>query len=121
MKGGKAMSKSAIDFNHLRTYTGGDVSVEREILGMFVHQAEMWLRLLDDPSDDSAWQDVVHTIKGSSRGVGAFQVAILCEKAETLIGEASLEERGHVFNEIKSAISDVFACIDDYMSGTNVA
>ena len=51
-----------------------------EVLEIFREQASMWSPLLD-PSVDG-WRDAVHTVKGASRGVGAFALGDACERAE---------------------------------------
>ena len=75
-----------IDFNHLNQYVAGDADLTREIFGMFQHQVEMWLRMLKVDADDDTWATTSHSIKGSARAVGAMELGLLCERAETLIG-----------------------------------
>lgn len=81
------MSDTAIDFDHLNRYVGGDVELTREVFGMFIHQAEMWGRGLVADADDAVWESVTHSLKGSARAVGATGLAEMCERAEDLVGE----------------------------------
>jgi HPt (histidine-containing phosphotransfer) domain-containing protein len=62
-----------IDLIHLRRMTLGDSSLEREVLTMFLTQADRLLgELAALPSDAGP---LAHTLKGSARAVGAFGVA----------------------------------------------
>ena len=72
----------AVDFKHLEIYAGGDMALVEEVLGLFREQAAMWVRLLDVGAPAEAWRDAAHTLKGSSRGIGAFALADACEAAE---------------------------------------
>ena len=37
----------AVDFAYLETYAAGDAALVEEVLGLFRHQAELWMPLLD--------------------------------------------------------------------------
>ncbi len=101
-----------IDFAHLNQYVGGDPDLTREVFGLFRNQVEMWGRGLTADADDDLWSNVLHSLKGSARAVGAMELAAACEKAEDLTGDdrrpgarevavESLEHRiSQVLNEI---------------------
>ncbi|WP_170144856.1 Hpt domain-containing protein [Litorimonas taeanensis] len=76
-----------IDFEHLNQYVQGDISLTKEVFGLFKHQVEMWGRLLDPAADDDSWGSVIHSLKGSAKAVGATGLAERCERAEQLVGE----------------------------------
>lgn len=76
-----------IDFDHLNQYVGGDPDLTREVFGLFRNQVEMWGRGLTADADDDMWYNVLHSIKGSARAVGAMGLADECEKAEALVGD----------------------------------
>ena len=82
-------SDTEIDFDHLNQYVGGDASLTAEVFGLFKHQVEMWGRALVVDADDETWESVTHSLRGTALAVGATKLAELCEKAETLIGEAN--------------------------------
>ncbi|MFN3353464.1 MAG: Hpt domain-containing protein [Brevundimonas sp.] len=69
----------AVDFAVLDRSTGGDDAVAEEILELFVEQAGLWSRLLDDPE---AQRDACHTIRGTAAGLGAHDLAEACAAAE---------------------------------------
>ena len=70
-----------MDFSYLEGFAAGDRVVIGEVLALFVQQAEAWGPQIDTASAD--WRDVVHTIKGSARGIGANALGDLCAQAET--------------------------------------
>lgn len=109
------VNTSAIDFEHLRTYTGGDTAVEQEILGVFIQQADIWVRMLQSSDDDKAWVDAAHSLKGSARGVGAWRVAEICEQAEQLADDSTLEERDTAIDNLKTAIADTVYFIQQHL------
>ncbi len=63
-----------IDLAHLSIQTMGDRDLEREVLGMFVDQAQSVRRQLAI-ADLKERLFLAHTLKGSARGVGAFPIA----------------------------------------------
>ena len=70
----------AVDFGYLEIFAAGDRGVISEVLALFRQQAEAWARSLD--AADLGWRDVVHTIKGAARGVGANALGDICARAE---------------------------------------
>ena len=69
-----------MDFAYLENVVAGDRGVIAEILQMYCEQAALWQARLAGPDDD--WRDVVHTIKGASRGIGAVALGDVCERVE---------------------------------------
>ena len=71
-------AKAVIDLEHLARYTGGDATVNAEILRLFDAQANDLVDRLQsilDARDAKSWKEVTHTIKGAARGIGAFDMA----------------------------------------------
>lgn len=97
---------SAVDFDYLESYAGGDMQVVREVLAMFRTQAETWRAQLDAP--DRGWRDLTHTMKGSALGIGARTLGQTCARAEQ--GDASLAP------EVRAALDEAVAEIDGYLS-----
>ena len=84
-----------VDLAQLDRYTGGDRVINREILLIFDAQCREMLGQLESlashTADGKAWRDIVHTLKGAARGIGAFSLgesAAEAEKAETGQGTA---------------------------------
>ena len=69
-----------VDFGYLESFAAGDRQVVSEVLTLFRQQAEAWAGSLD--AADPGWRDVVHTIKGAARGVGANALGDVCAEAE---------------------------------------
>jgi len=98
-----------IDLAHLRRYTLGDRPLELEILGLFVDQLPITIGALKSAASDKEWGMAAHTLKGSSRAVGAWSLATLAERAESLGGRSSASERGKVVRRLEHAADDVRA------------
>jgi HPt (histidine-containing phosphotransfer) domain-containing protein len=98
-------SGGAVDFGYLESYAG-DAAVVAEILDMFQAQAAKWTPQLD--AGDPAWRDVVHTIKGTARGIGAGALGDACALAE-----AEGPER---LGEVRAELAAALAAIADYQA-----
>jgi len=70
----------AVDFPYLEGFCAGDAAVIEEVLNLFREQAALWARMLS--ADNAGWRDAVHTLKGAARGIGAFDLGAVCERAE---------------------------------------
>jgi HPt (histidine-containing phosphotransfer) domain-containing protein len=98
----------AVDFGYLEGFAAGDSGVVDEVLELFREQAALWTPMLD-PSHDG-WHDAVHTVKGAARGVGAFALGDVCERAEA--GQESLEG---VKTALDAALMDIAAYAHEQM------
>ena len=81
-----------VDRAHLASFTGGDESIDRDLLESFVEKSAVYLEQLAS-SVHSGWREMSHKIKGAARGIGAFDLGNLAEKAETL---TSVEEKQEI-------------------------
>jgi HPt (histidine-containing phosphotransfer) domain-containing protein len=76
----------AIDRAHLARMTHGERDLEREVLQLYTTQADLLLSRmrLEPPGQlpSAAVAALAHTLKGSSRGIGAWQVAAAAEALE---------------------------------------
>ena len=68
----------AVGFGYLEDFAAGDRRVVTEVLQLFLTEAEGWRERLDG----SGWADLLHTMKGAGRGVGAHALGEVCERAE---------------------------------------
>ena len=94
-------SKSVVDFKYLEDFAAGDMRVVTEVLALFRDQAQAWAEKL--AASDAGWQDTVHTIKGSARGVGAFALGEAAQRAEELGPSVLTLVRG----ELQAAVADI--------------
>ena len=75
---------SILDRDHLARYTLGDVALEQEVLGLFIGQIPETIARLRSCGEPDLWRRAAHTIKGSARVVGAWQLADVAARAEAL-------------------------------------
>jgi hypothetical protein len=92
-----------VDFGYLEGFAAGDRQVVADVLRLFRQQAEIWAASLDGA--DPGWRDVVHTIKGAARGVGANLLGDICARAET-DGAGGLPA---VRSALEAAVTDIQA------------
>ena len=102
----------AIDFDHLRQYTGDDDALVAEVLGMFAEQTRMWMRALDPSAEDATWSAAAHALKGSAKTIGAAELGELCGRAEEMVGEGDWAPRREwIAGEIASQVATLDADI----------
>jgi HPt (histidine-containing phosphotransfer) domain-containing protein len=70
-----------VDLAHLARSTMGDRSLEREVLALFARQATLLLDRMRQ-AEAASVAGIAHTLKGSARGIGAWQVADAAERLE---------------------------------------
>lgn len=99
--------KEPIDRTHLARYTLGSPTLEREILGLFLAQLPLSIEQLRFAATDREWQIAAHTIKGSARAVGAWEIAELARDAEQSAGIADEAERDRTLTALEGACETV--------------
>ena len=103
-----------LDLVHLSRYTLGNRGLEAELLGLFRVQAELYAERLATAESDKDWKDTAHSLKGSARGLGAWELGDLAEKAEQMASEPAA--RALLVAQIRSAIGAVNFFIDELMA-----
>lgn len=100
-----------IDYQHLDKYVSGDAALRDEILEIFAEQLEMLVLRFDALQHDNDWKDTAHTLKGAARGVGAWELGMLGERAEELVGAApgKAEARASLLVSIRHKAGEVLA------------
>lgn len=96
----------AVDFDYLEGFAAGDMQVVTEVLALYQQQAEGWLAKLDTAGD--GWRDLVHTIKGASRGIGANTLGDVADRAEK--GDPSMAP------QVREALNAALADIEGYLT-----
>lgn len=94
-----------VDLVHLSRQTLGDRDLEIEVLGLFVNQSVLYLKRLQSAKSVSERKQVAHTILGSARGLGAWQVA----------KEAALFEASCTIKSDCDRLSDAVASANAYI------
>lgn len=92
-----------VDFDYLEGFAAGDRQVVLEVLAVFQQQVQVWARALD--AGEPGWREMVHTIKGAARGVGANALGEACATAEVR-GESGLPA---VRQALAAAAADIAA------------
>jgi HPt (histidine-containing phosphotransfer) domain-containing protein len=85
----ESLQLTPVDLKHLRRYTMGDVSLEREVLDLFLGQLPQTMAALGTAKTEKEWKIAAHTLKGSGRAVGAWRIARIAEQAERSEGIAN--------------------------------
>lgn len=111
MPGGEAAPVSdasrPIDMEHLARQTMEDRALEQEVLTLFIQQALGVAKKL--PSADKAERlMLLHGLKGSARGVGAFAIAECASEIETRPDDPLLWKH---LDDLVEAAADFIAAI----------
>lgn len=104
------MQGSKIDLAHLNRMAGGDKDLMIEVLSLFREQSEMWKKLLDSSQPTNDWLIGAHTIKGSARGIGAWELGEICSKAEeAALSHTLTKDEKYIWRE------QIIQCLEDAM------
>ena len=95
-----------IDLVHLARFTLGNRGLEREVLELFAGQMPSLLADLESARTEKAWMVAAHTIKGSARAVGAWQLARTAEAAEALTRNPDRQARQQSIAAVRAAFAE---------------
>jgi HPt (histidine-containing phosphotransfer) domain-containing protein len=118
LKKAQAMPAQLFDRDHFGHMTGQDIALQREILGMFRDQSDLWRRLLIADAPVHTWRDAAHTLKGSARGLGFWALAEACETAEQL-AQSGLRDGPLVAHElaaVRARLDEALALVDETLA-----
>ncbi|MEL6297423.1 MAG: Hpt domain-containing protein [Pseudomonadota bacterium] len=98
--------ESAIDRTHLARYTLGNPELEAEILDLFSGQVATLLKAVLSAESQAEWRFATHSIKGSARAVGAWDLAETAERLEQLTpkSNAANAEIEHLIEAVAEAV-----------------
>jgi HPt (histidine-containing phosphotransfer) domain-containing protein len=111
-------SLAAVDLAHLARYTGGDRSLNAEVLRLFVNQAAELMGQLQtviEARDAQTWKHITHSIKGAARGIGAFELADVAADAEPLDLVQQRAEALAALTDLKTRAEAVHRFVDSYL------
>jgi HPt (histidine-containing phosphotransfer) domain-containing protein len=103
-------AEPVLDLAHLARMTLGDKSLEAEVLALFDRQAGILLARMRQAPPAAAGA-FAHTLKGSARGIGAWQVAAAAEMVERLAAEPGPADLADVLDRLAGAIDEARATI----------
>ena len=106
--------EQAIDVDHLARMTLGDRSLEREVLQLFDRQAEMLLARMRQSAPAVAGA-FAHTLKGSSRAIGAWRVALAAEAVELAAAAGNGAEVNAAIIRLDGAIGEARGVIAEFL------
>jgi HPt (histidine-containing phosphotransfer) domain-containing protein len=107
-----------IDLEHLARYTGGEKTLNAEILKLFDAQVTDMVGQLNavlDLRDAKRWREIAHTIKGAARGVGAFGMGEAAAAAEP-IDPANAEKARAAIDNLQAEAQTVRGFIQSYLA-----
>ena len=113
------MTATPIDLDHLARYTGGDRTLNTEILRLFNGQVNSMvgeLLAVLQQRDVRKWRQVTHTLKGAARGVGAFAMGDAAAAAEPIDPAQSQDRAIQVIEALRVEGEAVQAFIEDYLA-----
>lgn len=113
-------ARQPVDLEHLGQYTGGEVDLNAQVLEMFADQcAQALIRLhsLIDARDARTWREILHTLKGSALGVGAFPLAEELAAAETINPELTPAAAVSALESLQSRSNMVSTFVATYRHG----
>lgn len=106
-------SKKPVDLVHLSRQTFGSKELENEVLGLFVSHSKQCIDRLRVATTDKEWTDILHTIKGSARAIGAWNTGNLAEQYEQKVKHLTKNEKAEVLVEMQKDIEQTV----DFISG----
>lgn len=104
-----------IDWAHLSRFTLNDKQLENEVLGLFAMDAPRYLAKMLAARVPKDWIEAAHTLKGSARAVGAWNVA---ECAEALQLNAQLTAGDHAELAVSRSMTDSLERLHRAVLGT---
>lgn len=100
--------KSPIDPVHLARQAQGDPALEQEVLELFLAQAIAVRDELKVAVDDTARRQLAHSLVGSARAVGAFDLADCAQELEAGPHTPALMERlGVLVEEVRDFVANL--------------
>ena len=101
---GAEKALEVLDLDHLERQTMGDKALAAEVLQLFTVQARSIAQSLAGPVCEADTRRLVHTLAGSARGIGAWQVADLAASVENAGGTGDLSALFEAVHAVEVAI-----------------
>ena len=109
-----------VDLAHLSRYTGGDATLNAEVLRLFSGQSgELVGKLKDqlEAGDAKSWRETAHSLKGAARGIGAFELADFAAAVEPIDPKSDKPRAHAALHELSNSAQMVQWFIDEYLGG----
>lgn len=101
--------EQVMDMEQLNMFTSGDRQEEKELVELFMDQAQETLSVLEQCAhqhDLKGWKDAAHRFKGSSGNFGAKNLHFLCKRAEQHF-EDSETQKIEMLSAMRQAVHEV--------------
>ncbi|MBX3536106.1 MAG: Hpt domain-containing protein [Chelatococcus sp.] len=111
-------AKDAVDIDeaYLDQQTGGDRELACEIIGLYRDQLRQQYAVITGLGELRARSDAAHTLKGSSRAIGAWKVAAIVQDIEGALTEPATLELEMLFRRFDAAITAADAVMQDILA-----
>ncbi len=99
-----------INPTRLQQITDGDISLQRELLGLFFDTVTRCMGTMRDVSDaaDTAWRDAAHEMKGAANTLGFERIGAVCLRVQVIPSFSSADKQA-ALRELEAAIMEVTA------------
>ncbi len=107
-----------IDLEHLQMFTDGDPDQERELIDLFMDQADENILMLQqslDGSDNEAWKSAAHRLKGASANFGANRLCDIASEGEQSHNYSS-DEKENILHSINLELLGIKVFLDEYQT-----
>ena len=101
----------AVDLVHLARMTFGEKGLEREVLELFEHQANMLLAHMVGAEEPRMVGALAHTLAGSASGIGAWRVAEAANALERAAAVPGTGALAGLIDHLGAAVAEVHAAI----------
>ncbi|WP_321502512.1 Hpt domain-containing protein [Breoghania sp.] len=107
--------RAPVDLAHLARHTFGDQGLQQEVLALFESQSAVWMDRLKQAGDVGEMREAAHSLKGSARGIGAWQVAELAERLEADSGEENSRVPSQMARVLTRDLEDALAEVNQFI------
>ena len=114
---GASGSPAEFDFERLASISGGDADFEREIAGEYLAQSRQLLVQISqaiESGDAATLQRAAHTLKGSSRTVGAEGLGAISAELETNGSLADPATTAELLARAQAGLASTARQLDEY-------
>jgi two-component system, sensor histidine kinase and response regulator len=115
------MSDSPIDLERIQDATGGDMEFMKELVDIFIEDAQLRIREIRQALDASNFDDLgktAHKLKGSSANLGAVGVSSMAKTLEELGKQQELDRASQVLEGLVAEMSRVESTLNQIVAGS---
>lgn len=95
-----------VDLVHLSKQTFGSKELENEVLGLFRNHSQVCLKRMKEAKSNKDWADAAHSIKGSARAIGAWEIGERAEYYERQAEAGELSDKNSACEDIGNLVEE---------------